>query len=212
MKPDQRARKAPSKRVPSLAANSQKEAAPKSRAPERKRRVAKVTAAAKAAGIKPPKVTTAPERTGPGRPTDYRPEYVDFILECADRGMSLEATCGVLGIEHKTLMNWGAAHSEFLQAIGVAKMKRVAFLEAEAMLLMNGPAIGLRMRTLANLAPESWKERHEIGLGGTPGAPPIAVKHDDSSAMACYMRAIETAGKAVDMPPKPAGAASGESR
>jgi hypothetical protein len=33
--------------------------------------------------------------TGPGRPTDYRPEYVEF-LECAEKGISLEATCGVL--------------------------------------------------------------------------------------------------------------------
>jgi len=129
---------------------------------------------AKAKGLVPPKQTTVPEHTGPGRPTDYRPEYCDFLIECAEAGESQETFCALVGIEYKTLTNWTAAHPEFLQAIGIAKMKRASFLEKEAMASTNGPYIGLRVRALSGLVPHAWRDKTEIGLGGTPGAPPIA--------------------------------------
>jgi hypothetical protein len=53
------------------------------------------------------------------------------------------------------LGEWSQVHPEFSDAIAVAKMKRVAFLEAEAMASTSGTAIGLRLRTLANLTPDS---------------------------------------------------------
>ena len=91
-------------------------------------------------------------------------------------------------------------HLEFSEALKRARSARVAVLSAEARRATLAPMVSYRMRILANIAAQDFRDRSEQSVGGIPGAPPIAVKHDDKSAMACYLRAAATAGAAVEMP------------
>jgi hypothetical protein len=49
--------------------------------------------------------------------------------------------------------------------------------------------VNWRLRVLANIAADEYRDRGEVGLGGTPGAPPIAVAPmSDEDAWARFMK------------------------
>lgn len=58
-----------------------------------------------------------------GRPTDYKPEYCQMLIEHMEEGYSYESFGGVIGVAEKTLYNWEKHHPEFLHSkeIGVQK-------------------------------------------------------------------------------------------
>lgn len=48
-----------------------------------------------------------------GRPTKYKPEYCEALIEHMLRGKSFEAFAGVLRVDHDTLYEWCKRHKEF---------------------------------------------------------------------------------------------------
>lgn len=58
-----------------------------------------------------------------GRPTDYRPEFCDKIIELGAQGCSIVEFAAELGCTSKqTLFNWAAAHPDFMEAFTRAKI------------------------------------------------------------------------------------------
>ena len=51
-----------------------------------------------------------------GRPTEYKPEYCEAIIELMRDGRSIYEVAAELGVAKKTLYNWADAHEEFLHA------------------------------------------------------------------------------------------------
>ena len=51
-----------------------------------------------------------------GRPTDYKDEYCQMLIEHMERGYSFESFGGVVYASSKTLYNWCEKNPEFLQA------------------------------------------------------------------------------------------------
>jgi len=171
-------------------------AAKKGQAPQRERRVAKALKVAKAKGLLPPKATTAPKSSGRGRPTTYRPEYAEYLIKCCGAGMSYETFCAQLEITHQRMSDWAKANPDFREAIGIAKMKLASYLELEARASTNGPFIGMRLRSLSQLAPDTWREHRTVGIGGVEDAGPVKVLAADD-AMARYMAAKDAVNAAV---------------
>jgi len=172
----------------------------KSQTPQRKRRAAKGLKQAEAKGLVPPQVTTAPEHTGPGRPTDYRAEYCEMLVEHCRGGLTIGSFAGLIDVNRDTLYQWAKAHPEFSDAMGRAISAQQLALEQGLRGQRYAHDVSWRLRTLANVAPKDWREKTDVGLGGIPGAPPIEVKRDKESAMELYMEAIAVAGRAVRMP------------
>ena len=52
-----------------------------------------------------------------GRPSSYRREHCDQIIEAMAGGLSAEAAAAKVGISARSLVNWQREHEEFLQAI-----------------------------------------------------------------------------------------------
>ncbi len=53
-----------------------------------------------------------------GRPTDYRPEYCERVIELGRLGMSVVEMAADIGVARNTLEQlWPAANPEFLQAL-----------------------------------------------------------------------------------------------
>lgn len=52
-----------------------------------------------------------------GRPTDYRPEYCDRVIELGRRGDSRAEIAAELDVARYTLKNWENEHPEFLDAM-----------------------------------------------------------------------------------------------
>ena len=64
-----------------------------------------------------------------GRPTKYKSEYCDLVIEKMSQGYSKEAVAGFIGIAKDTLYNWIKAHKEFSDAIKRGEMLSQVFWE-----------------------------------------------------------------------------------
>lgn len=64
-----------------------------------------------------------------GRPTDYRPEMCEEIIELGRQGKSHAQIAAALDVARQTLRNWAEEHPEFLAAITRAKDLSQAWFE-----------------------------------------------------------------------------------
>ena len=57
-----------------------------------------------------------------GRPTDYKPEYCDRVIQLGKEGASIVEMACEIGVDRKTLEKiWPEAHEEFFQAFTYAR-------------------------------------------------------------------------------------------
>jgi transposase len=127
------------------------------------RRAAAVYRAAVAASVSRP----------PWRPTLYRPEYCQKVIDFCAQGYSLTAFAGEIGVSRDCLTKWGKAHPDFLLAVGVAKAVATLWHEKHGLRIAQyGGAPGqaaMVMFYLRNLAPEEFggKSRRQGELGSS---------------------------------------------
>lgn len=57
-----------------------------------------------------------PPRPGEGRPTDYRPEYCERLVQWMKKPKSYESFGTQVGVCRETLYDWEKKHPEFLHA------------------------------------------------------------------------------------------------
>ena len=55
-----------------------------------------------------------------GRPSDYRPEYCQKIIEHCREGFSFESFAGLIGVHVDTLYEWEKVHKEFSESKKIA--------------------------------------------------------------------------------------------
>jgi len=106
-----------------------------------------------------------------GRPSDYKPEYCQMLIEHMAKGGTFEGFAGVVNTTFKTLHNWAKKYPDFLHA------KKLAFAKSK----MFWDTIGLRivisgrgnikgwMYNMSNRF--NWKESLDLNVGGQPGNP-----------------------------------------
>jgi len=63
------------------------------------------------------------------RPTLYKPEYCEQLIEHMARGLSFEAFAGRIGVSRRVLFDWEKSHEEFLHAKEVGLEKARLFWE-----------------------------------------------------------------------------------
>ena len=64
-----------------------------------------------------------------GRPSLYRPEYCDKLIDWAKQGLGYESFASVPGVSIQTLYDWEKAHPEFLEAKKKAQAHLMAWWE-----------------------------------------------------------------------------------
>lgn len=57
-----------------------------------------------------------PEGYTTGRPTDYKPEYCQMLLEHCREGRSFDTFAAIVGVSRNTVRNWRESNPEFLVA------------------------------------------------------------------------------------------------
>lgn len=57
-----------------------------------------------------------------GRPTLYKPEYCDVVVDLGKQGYSLIQMCAHFDITRQTIDNWSENNPEFLEALSRAKV------------------------------------------------------------------------------------------
>jgi hypothetical protein len=97
-----------------------------------------------------------------GRPSDYRPEYCEAVIEKArELGLSLTAFAGVIGVSQDTVHEWKKRHSEFSEACSRAKAARVLWWELKLGRSRKGAEVTASIFALRNADPMEWRDvRH----------------------------------------------------
>jgi hypothetical protein len=107
-----------------------------------------------------------------GRPSEYRPEYCQAIIDAMAEGISLTAFAGVIGVSKDTVYEWIKRHSDFSDAWSRAKPKRVLHLERKLLRARKGAETTAAIFALRNADPTEWRDvksvqhdhRHSIDM------------------------------------------------
>jgi hypothetical protein len=112
-----------------------------------------------------------------GRPTDYRPEYCELVIEYGKQGKSVAWMAAELGVAKQTLQNWCDAFPEFLGAFTRSRLESQRWWEDAGqanMLLAPGQGTfnaSVWSRSMAARFPEDWREKSGVELTGANGGP-----------------------------------------
>ena len=64
-----------------------------------------------------------------GRPTKYKPEYCEKVIEHMGQGLSFESFAGTIGVNQDTLHEWCKRHEEFSESKKIGREKSRIFWE-----------------------------------------------------------------------------------
>jgi len=114
-----------------------------------------------------------------GRPTDYKPEYCEQVIQAGRDGYSLTAFAGMIGVARSTINHWAGLHEEFSEALETHKAVRAVWWEDRARSVASaggGSGQGaMIMFGLRNVAPDEFKEKRDHEISG-PGGSPLQVE------------------------------------
>jgi len=122
-----------------------------------------------------------------GRPTKYKPEYCQEVIQMGSEGKSKEQIAAKLKLNWGTLDNWAEQHDEFLMALRTAKELEMAYwedlgishiIETPGSSRLNG---GVYNRIMAARFPSKYSERNKVELTGADGG---AVKVESTHSIA----------------------------
>ena len=116
------------------------------------------------------------EKRGPGgRPTLYKPEYCDMVVEHMAQGASLTSFAASIKTSRSVITVWMNEHPEFLRAAHEGKAACAAWWEENGRRLAKeggaGASATLTVFGLKNMAPDEWRERQQIEHTGKDGGP-----------------------------------------
>ena len=98
-----------------------------------------------------------------GRPTSYRSEFCEAVIEDAALGHTLTATAAMFGVTRQTLNDWRQAHPEFGEAVEKAGAIRQRFYEGHLIDMVRRGGDSTRMSAvklaLFNVAGDDWREK-----------------------------------------------------
>ncbi len=99
-----------------------------------------------------------------GRPTSYKEEYCDQVIEYMKEGASLTAFAASIGVARSTINEWMGAHEAFSEAVKIGKANCAAWWEE---LGRRNAQSGQGNATLVifglkNMAAEDWRDKQEV--------------------------------------------------
>lgn len=110
---------------------------------------------------------------GPGgRPSLYKPEYCDRVIELGREGMSVVEMAAEIGVSRSTLEeSWPEAHEEFSEAFARARELSQAWWERQGRIGLTAERFNAQVysRSMAARFPKDWRESKEQRLAGADG-------------------------------------------
>lgn len=125
-----------------------------------------------------------------GRPTDYRPEFCNQVIEWGALGHSREEISSDLGVYWSTMMLWAHANPDFMLALDEAKREEMLYFERLARNHNVETPGGNRLntalwsRSIAARFPAKYRENAKLELTGNNGGPiQLDIVHDFSQSL-----------------------------
>jgi len=113
-----------------------------------------------------------------GRPTDYKPEYCQRVIEMGKEGKSFAQIASALGVARQTIDNWGQEHGEFLDALSRARTEAQNWWESKGQEALGADKFQSSVWRTSMQARfrEDYTERRDVNHGG---AVTVVVSKDD---------------------------------
>lgn len=108
-----------------------------------------------------------------GRPSEYRPEYCDKVIELGRLGKSVVQMACAIDVARDTLYQWCKDHPEFSDAFTRARQLSQDWWENQAQCGLTADRFNASLwsRSMAARFPEDYQERKGIELTGSNGGP-----------------------------------------
>ena len=116
-----------------------------------------------------------------GRPTDYRPEFCERVIEMGAEGKSKVEIACELGVGRTTIKRWEDVHPDFRSAMAHAKDLEQAWWERQGRSNLTAQHFQSSMwsRSMAARFPDDWRETTRNENTG-PNGGPMEMKHSGS--------------------------------
>ena len=105
-----------------------------------------------------------------GRPSSYKPEYCQWLLEAMAQGYSLSGFAGYIGVTRDHLSKWAALYPDFQLACARGKYARLRKWESLAIEVAEtggqGSQATMIIFGLKNMGSDEWKEKQEVSHSG----------------------------------------------
>lgn len=107
-----------------------------------------------------------PDKKPIGRPTLYKPEYCQLLIDHMEQGYTFESFAGIVNVDRDTIYEWRNAHKDFSDSQKTGRSKQ---LYANEKLIRDIAKFGEGNATAAifilkNCHPKDWRDRREIEL------------------------------------------------
>jgi hypothetical protein len=97
-----------------------------------------------------------------GRPSEYRPEYLQAVIDCMAQGFSLTAFAGSIRVAKDTVYEWIKVHAQFSDAVARARAARVLHLERKLLSSRKGAETSAAIFALRNADATEWRDIRHI--------------------------------------------------
>jgi len=117
------------------------------------------------------------EKRPVGRPSLYKQEYCERVVELGRVGKSIEQIAADIGVSTRVLFDWRDKHEDFLHALEYAKELEQTWWEDQAQAYMveahQGPKLNASLwsRSMAARFPKKYRESVKQEITGADGAP-----------------------------------------
>ncbi len=138
-----------------------------------------------------------PNKRPVGRPSLYKPEYCERVIELGKEGCSPAEIASDLDVDRVTLIDWSRAHEDFSTALARAKLHEQAWWEKAGRTGMYLDRFNAQVWTKSVSArfKDDYSERREVtGVGGGPIQQAVTLRTLDVSELDDdQLEALETA-------------------
>ena len=112
-----------------------------------------------------------------GRPTDYKPEYCQKLIEHGREGLSFDTFSAVVGVTRQTLYNWLKVHPEFERAKKEYEDVCKLWWEKAGNAMAVGKLQGNATTWIFNMKNRfGWRDKVEVDNGGKVE---VTINHPD---------------------------------
>jgi hypothetical protein len=127
-----------------------------------------------------------PAKRPVGRPTKYKPEYCEQIIQLGKEGKSIAQMASFFDVDKASIFDWAAAHEDFSTALACARAHSQTWWEDKAQqnLASRDFNAQLWLKSVASRFRDDYTERTQTEITGKDGgAVKVETKTIDSRAL-----------------------------
>lgn len=115
-----------------------------------------------------------------GRPTDYKPEYCQEVIELGKAGKSVVQIACTLGYAKQSLYNWEKEFPEFMDAMLLARQYCQMWWEDKGQSGLEADRFQATLwaKQVSCRFPEDYRDKSDLNLGGQKGNPLSVILSD----------------------------------